>query len=216
MRTMNQAEFAKLHDVSRKTVTTWKARGWLVFAGEQVDVDASNELLAKYRRDGIDASAKPVTQAAKGSKKGNKQGNKPGNTKGNSAERPKRRDPEPPPAREDGEPDVPSYDEFVASGNANMPFDEARRVKENYLALLNRLEYEQKSGSLVDIELARSILFEEFRAQRDAWLNWPTRVGPLLAADFGMEADKVTEALTEHVHKQISSLGEPEGDFNPG
>ncbi len=215
MPVMNQAEFAKLHGVSRKTVTTWKARGWLVFAGDQVDVDASNEVLARYRRDGIEAGSKPVTQAPKGNKKGNKQGNKAGNAEGNNVAPEKRRS-DPPARAPDDDRGIPSYDEFAASGDADMPFDEARRVKENYLALLNRLEYEQKSGSLIDIDLARSVLFEEFRAQRDAWLNWPTRVGPLLAADFGLEADKVTEALTEHVHKQISSLGEPEGDFNPG
>ncbi|NHV29305.1 hypothetical protein [Burkholderia sp. D-99] len=39
---MNQSEFAALHNVSRKTVTKWKERGWLVFAGNEVDVDASN------------------------------------------------------------------------------------------------------------------------------------------------------------------------------
>ncbi|ARZ01757.1 hypothetical protein [Yersinia ruckeri] len=38
---MNQSDFAKLHDVSRKTVTTWKARGWLVLAGDDIDVEAS-------------------------------------------------------------------------------------------------------------------------------------------------------------------------------
>src|SRR6202012_798930 len=57
---MNQSEFAVLHGVSRKTVTKWKERGWLVFAGDEVDVDASNALLKKYRRDGAPA----VTQAA--------------------------------------------------------------------------------------------------------------------------------------------------------
>lgn len=31
---MKQSEFAALHGVSRKTVTTWKARGWLVFGAD--------------------------------------------------------------------------------------------------------------------------------------------------------------------------------------
>ena len=47
---MNQAEFAKLHGVSRKTVTAWKARGWLVLDGEDIDVDASNERIRRYRK----------------------------------------------------------------------------------------------------------------------------------------------------------------------
>lgn len=47
---MNQADFARLHDVSRKTVTQWKARGWLVMNGEDVDVEASNANLEMYRK----------------------------------------------------------------------------------------------------------------------------------------------------------------------
>lgn len=47
---MNQADFAKLHNVSRKTVTAWKSRGWLVMDGEEVDVEASNANVERYRK----------------------------------------------------------------------------------------------------------------------------------------------------------------------
>lgn len=47
---MNQAEFAKLHGVSRKTVTTWKARGWLVLEGDEVNVEASNANIEMHRK----------------------------------------------------------------------------------------------------------------------------------------------------------------------
>ena len=97
-----------------------------------------------------------------------------------------------------------------SGGEASHDYAEALRRKENYLALLRQLEYEKKSGSLVELEVAEKILFEQARASRDAWLNWPTRVGPLLAADLGLEADRVVGALTEYVHKHISQLGEPE------
>ena len=97
-----------------------------------------------------------------------------------------------------------------SGGEASHDYAEALRRKENYLALLRQLEYEKKSGSLVELEIAEKILFEQARASRDAWLNWPTRVGPLLAADLGLEADRVVGALTEYVHKHISQLGEPE------
>jgi len=99
-----------------------------------------------------------------------------------------------------------------SGGVATSDYAEALRRKENYLALLRQLEYEQKSGSLVDLEVAEKILFEQARASRDAWLNWPTRIGPLLAADLGLEADRVVGALTEYVHKHISQLGTPEDE----
>ncbi|MDR5815803.1 hypothetical protein QCE62_19640 [Caballeronia sp. LZ033] len=103
----------------------------------------------------------------------------------------------------------------IAALGAEHDLAEAIRIKENFNALLKQLEYEEKSKLLVAIDIARTVLFEEARAARDAWMNWPARVGPKIAADLGLEADRVTEVLNSHVHKQISSLGEPEGVFEP-
>jgi hypothetical protein len=106
-------------------------------------------------------------------------------------------------------------DRLLDSGVVDMlPYGQALERKENYLALLRKLEYEEKSGALVSLELAERALFEGARAARDAWLNWPARVGPLIAADLGLEADLVTEALTQHVHKHIGQLGEPDVHFD--
>ena len=90
----------------------------------------------------------------------------------------------------------------------------AERIKENGLAAKHLLAARRESGHLVEIEVAEAVLFETQRSQRDAWMNFPTRVGPLLAADLGIEADKVVEALTVHVHQQLDDLGEPEADFS--
>lgn len=96
---------------------------------------------------------------------------------------------------------------------AMLPYADALAKKENFLALLRELEYAEKSGQKVDLEVAERVLFEAARAARDAWLNWPARVGPLIAADLGLEADKVTEVLTAHVHKHVEQRGEPDVQF---
>lgn len=121
----------------------------------------------------------------------------------------------------DGAPDDSNSLEAEAarmlSEGEGVDYAEALRRKENWLALLRQLEYEQKSGALVELAVAQAVLFEASRGQRDAWLNWPAKIGPLLAAELGLEeADRVTEALTAHVHKQISQLGEPAADFSTG
>ncbi|WP_088183596.1 hypothetical protein [Sphingobium sp. Z007] len=90
----------------------------------------------------------------------------------------------------------------------------AERIKENALAAKHLLAARKDAGSLIDIDLARSVLFEGQRAQRDAWINFPTKVGPMLAAELGVDADKVVEVIAVHVHQQLSDLGEPEADFN--
>lgn len=205
MDAVNQAAFAKLHSVSRKTVSKWKERGWLVLQDDLVDVEASNALLKKYRRD---ASA-PVTSAPGQGNTGNKSGNTTPARAGNK--------PAAPPAFSDApETNEEAAQRMAQAGEVEWSLDEARRVKETYLALLNKLEYEQKAGTLIDLELARQVFFELFRGQRDSWLNWPTRVGPEIAADLDVEADKVTEILTAHVHQHIKRLGEQDPDFSGG
>ena len=49
MELISQAAFARMHAVSRKTVTVWKASGLIVMSGNAVDVEASNARLARYR-----------------------------------------------------------------------------------------------------------------------------------------------------------------------
>ena len=190
---MNQSDFARLHGVSRKTVTMWKSRGWLIMSGDDIDVAASNAQLEKYRKS-VNRSDKYKTAAPEKKK----------------ADRVL-------PAREPPEESDPSLEglarDFLLENGAELSLDEARRVKENYLALLTKLEFQQKDGQLIEMAAAEEVLFNAFRQQRDAWLNWPSRVAPLMAADLGVPADRMTEVLIEHVHKHISVLGEPE--FNP-
>ena len=102
----------------------------------------------------------------------------------------------------------------IAGEAVSVPeMKESLARKEYFNALLKQLEYREKDGSLVDVSLAEQVLFESARGARDAWLNFPTKVGPQLAAQLGLEADKVTEALSAYVHKQIAELGEPEAYF---
>ncbi|HBQ6506610.1 TPA: hypothetical protein L8N41_002757 [Klebsiella variicola subsp. variicola] len=191
---MNQSDFAKLHNVSRKTVTMWKSRGWLIMSGDDIDVAASNAQLEKYRKTVNRPSKNDVLPPAK-----------------------KNINPTPPVVNDPDESGIPSLEniakEFILENGAELSLDEARRVKENYLALLTKLEFQQKDGQLIEMTVAEEVLFNAFRQQRDSWLNWPSRVAPLMAADLGVPADRMTEVLIEHVHKHISVLGEPE--FNP-
>lgn len=163
-------------------------------SGDDIDVNASNSQLEKYRktiiRPGADKAAAPAKKAPASSLLLVAEA---GDDDGSSLEGIAR--------------------DFILKNGAELPLDEARRVKENYLALLTKLEFQQKDGQLIEMTIAEEVLFNAFRQQRDAWLNWPSRVAPLMAADLDVPADRMTEVLTEHVHKHISTLGEPE--FNP-
>lgn len=193
---VTQAAYAASHGVSRKTATKWKQAGHLVLAGDRVDADASDDRL----RGAALGRFKGVTQDVKGKRNGKAEGNAASGVVLLPADT---ADP------------IEDLSEFVASvlRGEFATQHEAERVKENALALKHVLDAQQKAGALVDIEVAEAVLFDANRAQRDAWLNWPSRIGPLLAADLGVDAGKVTEALTAYVHQQVTELGEPEADF---
>lgn len=208
-----KAEFARKQGVSKVSVTKWEQKGWLVVSEGKVDVEASVARLKKYRdtTDGR-ANSGAKTAPAEAVNSVNQV-----NAAVNSGDEPIRPPgwpfPQSLPHPDDETPAQAAERIVMQMGGAHMSMEEARRVKENYLALLNKLEYEQKGGELVELDLARTVLFEAFRQVRDAWMNWPSKFAPHIAADLGLEADRVTEVLTGYVHKQIASLGEPEGAF---
>ncbi|WP_277187665.1 hypothetical protein [Caballeronia sp. BR00000012568055] len=93
-------------------------------------------------------------------------------------------------------------------------YSDALRIKENYLALLRQLEYSIKSGAVIDLAEAEQTVFDLFRGVRDAWLNWPARVAPLIAADLDFEdVERLGDVLVAHVRSQLLTLGEPDIQF---
>ena len=102
--------------------------------------------------------------------------------------------------------------DLLGRGGASLAV--ADRLKANALALKHLLAARKSAGDLIEIALAERVLFEQARQARDAWMNWPARVGPLIAADLDLPVDKVVEALNAHVHQQLVELGEPDADFS--
>lgn len=125
----SQARFAERLGVSRKTVTTWKIKGFIVVnESGQVDVEAS---LAQLRdrpatyRGGVTATAETVTGDAP-SVTPSTDGAGPGNSPSVA-------------------PDPADFD----LDDPNLPTAEAIRRKENFLGLLRRHEYLVAQGEYV-------------------------------------------------------------------
>ena len=76
-----------------------------------------------------------------------------------------------------------------------------------------RLALEQRRGALISRDRAVLKAFAFARMIRDSWLTWPTRVGPLLAAQFELDAASVTAALDGHVRQQLEELANERVDF---
>lgn len=198
MQTVSLNAYAKQHGASPQAATKWKSKGYLVFVDGKVDVAASDAKMkdAGLGRFGAKAQQQktPITAQAKA---------------------PVERVVEA--LVEDGIAETASgLRSFIEGlvGGATKTHADASAIKENALALKHALDALKTAGSLVEAETAEKILFEASRTARDAWLNFPNKIGPMLAADLKLEPAVVVEALTAHVHRQIEELGEPEGDFS--
>lgn len=202
MTTASVTAYAKMHGVSKAAAQKWQARGLLRFKDGLVDVEASDQSLAhagvgrfasaatKSRRN---AATEPATAASKVA-------GLPAAMVGDLEEAAAQGD--------DAAQTVLAFMSGLAQG-AVVPLIEATTIKENALAAIRMIEARKRAGEVVELADAEAAFFDVFRQHRDAWLNFSSRVGPLLAADLGLQPDRVVEALTIHVHQHLSDLGEP-------
>lgn len=108
-------------------------------------------------------------------------------------------------------------------GKEKVSLAEAQRRKELALAEIRELDLEERAGRLVDADAVRKRVFEMARVERDAWLNWPARIGADLAAALGVEAHALTTELERHVRAHLAeraTIGAMDpagaGDGGPG
>ncbi|UNK26230.1 RNA polymerase subunit sigma-70 [Serratia plymuthica] len=188
---MNQSDFAKLHGVSRKTVTSWKARGWLVLAGDDIDVEASNANIERFRK----TVTRPEKKAA-GNKQGNKTGNRSsGNKSGNKNDK-----------------DLPesatkTVERMIAEHGVTMTLDEARQMKENFLALLTQLEYDIKSGQVLPYKDMIEAVGNEYARMRTRLIAIAPEQGPRLRVLASTTNDaEFVQALQEVVYEAMEEL----------
>ncbi|MEB0178755.1 hypothetical protein QN366_01550 [Pseudomonas sp. CCC3.2] len=141
-------------------MTKWKDRGWLVFEGKELNVDASNLLIAKYRRDGIEV----VTQADLG----NNSNTGPAPVTRASARV----------TVKEGETVEQATTRILIAIGADMNVDEAKRVKENYLALREQLEYDREARLVVAVEDVIRAVGVEYARVRSRLLSIPSEHAP--------------------------------------
>lgn len=96
----------------------------------------------------------------------------------------------------------------AALGTGGTTLLQARTVNEVLKAKIRQVELAEKKDELVDRARAIAHVFKLARAERDAWLNWPGRAAPLLAARFGVDEHALHVALDAAVREHLAELGE--------
>lgn len=191
------AEYARQHAVSRNSVSRWKSDGFLVLDDNLVDVEASDALLRGAHlgrfRAAVDVTPEPDVARH-----------------GDTVERDDTAPPDVDP--EALAEDADAFIKRVLAGDYDT-IAQAERVKQNALALKHVLEVRERAHALVSRDAAEREVFEIARSWRDTWLNWSSKVAPLLAADLGIEPDALAGLLSGYVHRQLLELGEPTLDL---
>lgn len=79
----------------------------------------------------------------------------------------------------------------------------SRAAREAYMARLAKLEFEERSGKLVDADQVRAQIYALGRRLRDAFLGVPDRVAPLLV---GADQAAVHRLLTQEIITCLAEL----------
>lgn len=96
--------------------------------------------------------------------------------------------------------------DFQVSGAPSLL--RARAINEVIKAQTNKIKLAKLKGELVDKSKAIEHVFKLARAERDAWLAWPSRVASRLAAELGVDEHKLFVALDAAVRAHLEELGE--------
>jgi hypothetical protein len=85
-----------------------------------------------------------------------------------------------------------------------MTFAEARAIREAYNARLAKLEFEEKSGTLLPAETVRMTMFNISRKCRDMLMGLPDRIAPLVN---GMDDQhEIHRLLTDEVRRACAEI----------
>lgn len=101
---------------------------------------------------------------------------------------------------EDGHPQVGIYSKRDA---------ETRKV--NFQAQLCEMEVLERQGKLIDAEVARNAMFDQWRTERDALMNWPSRIAPVIAAKFKIDQNVFLIEMEKHVRKYLDERSKTPG-----
>ncbi len=93
-------------------------------------------------------------------------------------------------------------------GSGGTTFVQARPINEVVKAQTGKVKLSKLKGDLIDRSQAIAHVFKLARAERDAWINWPSRVSATMAAVLKIDAHAMHVQLEAAVREHLAELGE--------
>lgn len=174
--TVTQAEFSRLREVTRAAVSLWKSKGLLVLTEDGL-VD-------------VDATDAKLAE-------------RPTVNRGGVAKQPRERKR---PSSGAATIDVSQVPLDELAKDLDWTHAEAARVKEVYLALLRKQEFEVGEGKLVEIEQVARQVEREYSVVRERLLAIP---GKLASKLTGLDRPAIEMALSKEINGALNELHDP-------
>lgn len=99
-------------------------------------------------------------------------------------------------------PDTPPAGDAQSSKNAT--YMQAKTAREVYEAKSAQIDYEERTGKLIRADAVRSALASVLSSTRDALMQIPARLSPVLAAEN--DAARVHDTLQAELHQCLAQL----------
>lgn len=112
---------------------------------------------------------------------------------------------------------IATVEKVIGSGNLSVSgevtYMEAKLANEILRAQTAEVKLAKVKGELVDRAKATALVFDLARRERDAWLSWPARVAPNMAAELGIDPHELETVLVRHLHDHLGEMAEVGVEF---
>lgn len=92
------------------------------------------------------------------------------------------------------------------SGSSDSQYQKAKTANEVLKAQIGKIELQILKGEMIDRRKANANIFKMARAERDAWLNWPSRISAQVSAELSIDEQAFHVALEEQIRNHLIRL----------
>lgn len=93
-------------------------------------------------------------------------------------------------------------------------YTKIKTAHELYKAQMTQLALQEKKGELIHKDMVKVQVSQLSRQVRDSWMNWPSRVSALMAADLDIDEHKLHIILEQYVRDHLNDIGEGKLNFD--
>ncbi len=97
-----------------------------------------------------------------------------------------------------------------------VTYAKSRAANEAIKAQMNELRLQALRGELVNRQDVETHVFDLARKERDSWLQFPARKAANMAAELGVDAHLMEQALDRYIRDHLAELSEVKFDIGDG